>query len=301
MFKFLKQSLAISAGLFIVAADAGAQTSDGLVTAKNQFVEAGGVKFAYRKFGKESAVPVILLQHFTGTNDYWDPQFVDKIAQERTVIVFNYRGVGLSTGHVADSVDQITQDSLDFIQSLGYKKVDVLGFSLGGFVAQELAAAHPELVRKVVIAGASNKGGGDHLLKVLGEAFSQKDSPDPRVYLFFTESQKSKNAGSDFVKRSSQRAERDPESGKEIADAQAKAIITWANTPDPDNTLLKSIRQPVLILQGAHDKMFDSENSYKMTQAIPNAQLILYPDAAHGSIFQYAQSAATSVNAFLSE
>lgn len=301
MIKFIKYALSFIGGFFIVCGDVAAHPEDGLVTAKNQFVEANGVKFSYRKFGKESAVPLVFLQHFTGTNDYWDPQLIDRIAKERTVIVFDYRGVGLSTGQVADNVDQMTQDTYAFIKALGYQKVDVFGFSLGGIIAQELAAAHPELLRKVILAGTSNKGGGDHLIQVLTEAFAQKDIPDPRVYLFFTPSQKSQSAGIDFVKRSAQRAERDPESGKEIADAQAKAIITWANTPDAENKLLKSIKQPVLVMQGSHDKMFDTENSYKISQALPNAQLILYPDSAHGSIFQYAPSAAATVNSFLSE
>lgn len=301
MMRFFKTSLSFIAGFFIVSGDVAAQPQDSLITAKNEFVEAKGVKFSYRKFGKESAVPVIFLQHFTGTNDYWDPAFVDRIAKERTVIVFDYPGVGRSTGKVADNVDQMTQDTTAFIKALGYQRVDILGFSLGGFIAQELAAAHPELVRKVILAGTSNKGGGEHLLQVLGEAFAQKDIPDPRAYLFFTPSQKSQDAGLEFIKRSAQRADRDPESGKDIADAQAKAIITWANTPDAENSLLKSIQQPVLVMQGSHDKMFDTENSYKIFQALPNAQLVLYPDAAHGSIFQYAKSAATAVNNFLSE
>lgn len=301
MFKLLKIWLSFVVGFFIVSGDAAASSEDNLVTAKNQFIEGNGVKFSYRKFGKESAVPLVFLQHFTGTNDYWDPELVNSVAKKRTVIVVDYRGVGLSTGQVADNVDQMTQDTYAFIQALGYKKVDVLGFSLGGFIAQELAAAHPELLRKVILAGTSNKGGGDHLLQVLSEAFSQKDIPDPRVYLFFTSSKESQNAGLDFVKRSAQRAERDPDSGKEIADAQAKAIITWANTPDKENALLKSIKQPVLVIQGSNDKMFDTENSYKMFQALPNAQLVLYPDSAHGSIFQYAPSAATAINSFLDE
>jgi len=301
MFRFLKNSLTFMVGFFIVSGDAAAQPQDSLITAKNQAVEANGVKFSYRKFGKESTVPLVFLQHFTGTNDYWDPEFVDRVAKERTVILVDYPGVGRSTGKVADNVGQLTQDTAAFIKALGYKRVDVLGFSLGGFIAQELAAAHPDLVGKVILAGTSNKGGGDHLLQVLGEAFSKKDIPDPRVYLFFTPSQQSQSAGLEFVKRAAQRADRDPESGKEVADSQAKAIITWANTPDPENTLLKSINQPVLVIQGSHDKMFDTENSYKMSQALPNAQLVLYPDSAHGSIFQYAKSAATTVNRFLSE
>ena len=227
MHKLLK-SLLMATAVFTVVSPVAAAAVDKLETAPNKFVEANGVKFSYRQFGASNGTPLVFLQHFTGTNDYWDPLVVNQLAEGRPVIVFNNRGVGLSSGQVSDNVQAMTEDAAAFIQALGYKQVDVLGFSLGGFIAQELSTQYPNLVRKVVLAGTSTKGGGDHLLKVLGEAFSQKDSPDPRLYLFFTQSEASQSSGREFIQRAGVRKERDPESGKEIADAQAKALITWA-------------------------------------------------------------------------
>ena len=205
-----------------------------------------------------------------------------------------------TSGKTPDNVEQMTTDAYAFINALGYKKVDLLGFSLGGFIAQELAAAHPDLVGKVILAGTSNQGGGNNLLKVLGEAFSQKDSPDPRLYLFFTQSQESRAAGQEFLKRTGMRKDRDPESGKEIADAQAKALIVWTSTPDPENKILKSITQPVLIVTGSNDTMLATENSYTMFKQLKNAQLVLFPDSGHGSIFQYHGQFVDAANYFLS-
>lgn len=300
MNKLLK-SLLVATAVFSVIETGVASAEVKLETAPNKFVEANGVKFSYRQFGVSSGTPLVFLQHFTGTNDYWDPLVVNQLAKGRTVIVFNNRGIGLSSGQVPDNVQAMTDDAAAFIKALGYKKVDILGFSLGGFIAQELAVQQPDLVRKVILAGTSNKGGGDHLLKVLGEAFSQKDSPDPRLYLFFTRSEASQNSGREFIKRAGVRKERDPESGKAVADAQAKALITWANTPDPEHKLLKSIKQPVLVVQGSNDTMLDTANSVTMFNQIGNAQLVLLPDSGHGSIFQHHDAFVNVANQFLKQ
>ena len=297
----LLKSLLIATAAFSVFETGTAAAEATLETAPNKFIEANGVKFSYRQFGATTGTPLVFLQHFTGTNDYWDPLVVNGLAQNRPVIVFNNRGVGLTNGQVPDNVQAMADDAYAFIQALGYKQVDLLGFSLGGFIAQELAVQHPDLVRRVVLAGTSNKGGGDHLLQVLGEAFSQKDSPDPRLYLFFTQTQASQQRGKEFIARAGVRKERDPESGKEIADAQAKALITWANTPDPDFSFLKSIKQPVLIAQGSNDKMLATENSVTMFNHISSAQLMLFPDSAHGSIFQHHAAFVNAVDQFLKQ
>jgi len=270
----------------------------GLATTPNQTVEANGIKFSYRSFGKKTGTPIVFLQHFTGTMDYWDPAVVDGLAKTHQVIVFNNTGMGHSTGKVADSIDQMTKDADAFIDALGYKQVDLLGFSMGGFIAQELAAAHPDKIRKVVLVGTSNKGGGDHLLKVLGEAFAQNNG-DPRLYLFFTQTAQSQAAGKAFIARSSVRKDRDPEISKEDMNSHAKALITWANTPDSEFNLLKSIKQPVLVVQGSNDTMLDTANSIAMYQHLPNAQLVLYPDSAHGSLFQFHTDFVSKVSNFL--
>ena len=299
MSKYLK-SLLMMAVAFSVVETSTAAAQDKLETAPNKTVEANGIKFSYRSFGKTTGTPLILLQHFTGTMDYWDPAVVNGLAKERPVVVFNNTGVGKTSGTTPDNVEQMATDAVAFINALGLKKVDLLGYSLGGFIAQEVAAKNPELVRKVILAGTGVKGGGNNLMKVVGEAFSQKDSPDPRLYLFFTQTPESQQAGKEFIKRSSVRADRDPESGKPIMDAQGKALIVWTSTPD-DNALLKSISQPVLIVQGSNDTMLPTESSITMFKNIKNAELILYPDSNHGSIFQHHNEFVNQANFFLNK
>jgi pimeloyl-ACP methyl ester carboxylesterase len=275
--------------------------ADKLETAPTQYIETNGVKFSYRALGPKSGTPLVFLQHFTGTMDAWDPAIVNALAKTRPVVVFNNRGVGATNGVVADNVAQMTTDALAFIQALGYQKVDLLGFSLGGFVAQELAAQHPELINKVILAGTTHQGGGNHLMKVLGEAFSRANAPDPRDYLFFSQSEAGKKAAGEFLIRVYARTkERDPESGKEIADAHGKALIVWTSTPDPEYTTLKAIQQPVLVVTGSNDTMLDTAGSITLYKEIKNAQLVLYPDSNHGSIFQYHDSFVNTADYFLS-
>ena len=298
MSKYLK-SLLLVAFTFSIVESGTASAGVKLETAPTKFIEANGIKFSYRSLGTKAGTPLILLQHFTGTMDSWDPAVVNGLAKYRHVIVFNNTGVGSTSGNTPDNVEQMTADAYTFINVLGYKKVDLLGFSLGGFIAQELAANHPELVRKVILAGTSHQGGGNNLMKVLGEAFSQKDSPDPRLWLFFSQTVESQQAGLEFVKRANARSDRDPSSGKDIADAQAKALIVWTSTNDPENKILKSINQPVLVVTGSNDTMLDTKNSIEMFKLLKNAQLVLYPDSNHGSIFQYHDSFVNSANYFL--
>jgi len=299
MNKHLKLLLLLAETLSIVEPSA-ASALEKLETAPTKFVEASGIKFSYRQIGKSTGIPLILLQHFTGTMDNWDPLVVNELGKERPVIVFNNTGVGSTSGNVPDNVKQMSTDAQAFIDALGYKKVDLLGFSLGGYVAQEMAVQRPDLVRKVILAGTSNQGGGEHLMKVLGEAFSQKDSPDPRLYLFFTQSKESQEAGKLFIKRASSRTTgRDPASGENVSNPQAKALITWANTNDPENKILKSINQPVLIVNGSNDTMLGSDNSVTIFKQIKNAQLVMYPDSGHGSIFQYHEQFVNTANNFL--
>lgn len=272
-----------------------------LENAATQYIEANGIKFSYRALGPKSGTPLIFLQHFTGTMDSWDPAVVNALAKTRPVVVFNNRGVGATNGAAADNIGQMTDDAHTFIQALGYKQVDVLGFSMGGFIAQELAAQHPTLVRKVILAGTTHQGGGNNLMKVLGEAFSRANAPDPRDYLFFSQSEAGKKAAGDFLSRVYARTkDRDPESGKEIADAHGKALIVWTSTPDPDYKTLKAISQPVLVVTGNNDTMLPTEGSITLYKQLKNAQLVLYPDANHGSIFQYHDSFVNTADYFLS-
>lgn len=297
--KNLLHALVFAASAFVIQPSS-ATIPATLETAPTKFVEASGIRFAYRTLGTSSGTPLIMLQHFTGTMDYWDPALVNALASQRQVIVFDNAGVGGSGGRVSDSVEQMTTDAVAFVRALGFKKVDILGYSLGGMVAQDFAARFPELVGKVVLAHTVHRGGGNNLMKVLGEAKSQTIYPDPRMVLFFTNSKSGIEAGQAFLKRSSARQQdRDPESSPEVANAHAKAIIVWSTTPDDSNKTLNAITQPVLIATGSKDMMLPSPGSYEMFRILKNAKLVMYPDSNHGAIFQYHDQFASEVNSFL--
>ena len=220
--------------------------------------------------------------------DSWDPVVVNGLAETRPVIVFDNSGVGTSSGHTPDNVTQMAADAGQFIAALGLTQVDLLGYSLGGFIAQLLAANSPGLVRKVILVGTAPQGGEEHLLAVLKEAFSHKEAPDVRLPLFFTPSKMSQDAGRAFLKRAGVRtADRDPESGTAISDPQAKALIDWCASKDPENSILNGIGQPVLVVCGSDDTMLPDKNAYFMFKHLKSAQLILYPDSGHGALFQY--------------
>ena len=300
MNKYLKSLLLLAETLSIVEPSA-ASAIEKLETVPTKYIETNGVKFSYRTLGSKSGTPLVFLQHFTGTMDSWDPAVVNALAKNRPVIVFNNKGVGATNGAVADNIADMTKDACSFITALGHKKVDLLGFSMGGFVAQELAAQHPELVNKVILAGTTHQGGGNNLMKVLGEAFSRANAPDPRDYLFFSQTDAGKKAAGEFLSRVYARTkDRDPESGKAIADAHGKALIVFTSTPDPEFKTLKAINQPVLVVTGSNDTMLNTEGSITMYKQLKNAQLVLYPDSNHGSIFQHHDSFVNTANFFLS-
>jgi pimeloyl-ACP methyl ester carboxylesterase len=259
-----------------------------LENAPTEFIAASGINFAYRRLGTRAATPLILLQHFTGNMDSWDPAVVNHLAESRPVIVFDNAGVGRSSGKTPDNVAQMAMDAEHFIAALELAKVDLLGFSLGGFVAQVLAVKNPGLVRRMILVGTAPQGGEEHLLKVVEEAFSHKEAPDVRLPLFFTPSEASQAAGRAFIKRAGVRIkDRDPESGEEVRNPQAKALIDWCANKDPKNSILAAIGQPVLVVSGSDDTMLPDGNAYFMFKHLKNAQLVLYPDSGHGALFQY--------------
>lgn len=270
-----------------------------LVNATTDYIEAGGIRFAYRRLGPTTGIPLVLLQHFTGTMDAWDPAVVDALAADRPVIVFNNAGVGTSTGSTPDTVEQMAVDAETFINALGLREVDLLGFSLGGFLAQLMGPRGKVKVRKMILVGTAPRNSEEHLLQVVQQAFA-RNAPDVRLPLFFTPSKASQDAGAAFVARAAARhADRDPESGETVSTPQATAIISWCAASDPGRASLQAIKQPTLIIHGSDDTMFPSINAYEMFKGMNDATLIIYPDSGHGALFQYPNTFVTHVKTFL--
>jgi pimeloyl-ACP methyl ester carboxylesterase len=274
-------------------------------TAPTQFVEASGIRFAYRRFGNAAGVPLVFNQHFTGTMDHWDPAVTDGLAREREVILFNNAGVSSSSGQVPTSIEGMATNAIAFIGALGLAKVDVLGFSIGGFVAQEIAGQAPGLVRKLVLVGTGPRGGEGmasltpEAQQIFGASYQEPDHLWLAVH--FTRSEASQAAGRGFLKRFRLRKEnRDPEVNEQVAPAQLEALGKWGIQFDGAYDYLKSIDQPTLVMNGGDDVIIYSVNSFILQQHLPNAQLILYPDANHGSQYQYPELFVRHVSMFLS-
>jgi pimeloyl-ACP methyl ester carboxylesterase len=280
-------------------------TTDSLLTAPNRAVEAAnGVTYAFRRLGEPSiARPLVLLQHFRGNLDNWDPALVDALASMREVILFDNAGVGGSTGSTPRTVTAMAHDALRFLEALELEEVDLLGFSLGGFVAQELVLVRPRLVRRLVLAGTGPQGGED--MHGFGDdvyVSATRDEPgaDDLLALFFERSDTSVEAGWRFVERIFARGEdRDAATTLATRDAQLDAIHTWG-IPDPGKLdRLAGIRQPVLVANGDNDRVVPTRNSHLLADRLPDARLRIYPDAGHGFLFQYPHEFAADVQGFL--
>jgi pimeloyl-ACP methyl ester carboxylesterase len=273
-------------------------------TAPTQFVEANGIRFAYRRFGKSGGVPLVFNQHFTGTMDHWDPAVTDGLAKQREVILFNNAGVSSSSGAVPTTLEEMGANAVAFIKALRLMKVDVLGFSIGGFVAQEITLQASDLVSRLVLVGTGPRG-GQSMATLTPEAeqiFSATFDPPDEIWLavHFTQSEASQAAGRTFLKRFRRRTEnRDPEVNEKVAPAQIEAISKWGAPQEKPFEYLKSIRQPTLVMNGGNDVIIYSVNSFILQQHLPNAQLILYPDASHGSQYQYPELFVAHVSMFL--
>lgn len=264
-------------------------------------IAVGGVPFAYRELGPDSGVPVIFLHHLMAVLDDWDPRVIDGIAAQRRVIAFDNRGVGASGGSVPLTIEAMGSDAIAFIDALGFKQVDLLGFSLGGGVAQMIALQAPDLVRRMVIAGTGPRGGGgiDEINKIAVIAYLKAalTLSDPRNFLFFPRNPEGKRAAKDYFSRLKERTEnRDQPISLQARRAQLKAIKT-AGLSAPDD--LSVITQPVFIANGDHDLMVDSRHSADMARRLPNSQLTIYPDSGHGGVFQHHRTFVPAVLDFL--
>lgn len=260
-------------------------------TTPTRFVEANGIRSAYRRLGKESGTPLVCLQHFRGTLDNWDPAVVNGLATDRPVILFDNAGIARSGGQTPDTVAQMARHALAVIQALGLRQVDLLSFSLGGFVAQQVTLDRPDLIRRVILAGTGPQGGeGFAPFSPEVQAVAARDVPKPEdlLVLFFTPTETSQAAGRAFLGRLGARKEdREPPSTPQVRDAQLAAIQAWGTPHGERYARLREIKHPVLVVNGMHDAMIPTINAYILAQHLPNAQLILYPDAGHGSLFQY--------------
>lgn len=297
---------AVLAGILSPAAvsDVLALTAKGYVSTPNQYVTVDGVKLAYRSVGTNSGVPpLVLLQHFTGTMDDWDSSMIDALARQRQVIVLGNPGVGASGGPAPDSVAGMAHLAEHFVDALHLKSIDVLGFSIGGSVAQQMVTERPELVRKLILVGAGPQGGEGikNLQAVIADGVKRSSEMhvDPKVALFFTITENGVAEGKEFLKRVHNHVvDAEPEASQETIAAQAKALITWGMSPS-NFEALEAIKQPVLIVNGSNDLIIPTANSYVLYQHIRNSQLILYPDSGHGSLFQYHSLFVSEVNTFL--
>lgn len=273
-------------------------------TVPTQFVKGGDVTFAYRELGEHNeGVPVVLLTHLAAMLDNWDPRIVNGIAAKHHVVAFDNRGVGSSSGEPADSIEQMAKDAVLFIKAKGFKKVDLLGFSMGGMIAQEIALTEPDFVRKLITSGTGPAGGEgiDDIKSVTyGDMFrGYLTFQDPKQFLFFTRTPNGIRAGKEFLARIALRTEdRDEEISFSAFFAQLNAVKAWGRAKPRD---LSKIVHPSLVANGDDDRMVPTENTYDLARRIPNSELVIYPDAGHGSIFQFHAKFVPQVLEFLAQ
>lgn len=259
------------------------------------------MNYAYRELGKNNGgTPVVLLVHLAAVLDNWDPRIVDGIAAKHHVITFDNRGIGASSGSPANSMEQMADDAITFIKAMGFTQVDLLGFSMGGMIAQEMVLKEPQLVRKMILAG-TGPAGGEGISTVAGVANYDLirgllTSQDPKQYLFFTRTPNGIEAGKSFLARLQERSEnRDKEISVAAYVAQLQALSAWGQKKPAD---LSVIKQPVLVVNGDDDRMIPTLNSRDLARRLPNSTLVIYPDAGHGGIFQFHADFVPSALAF---
>lgn len=280
-------------------------TTDSNTTAPTQLLQGTHGTYAYRRIGGGIRRPLMCLQHFTGTLDNWDPAVTDPLASDREVILFDSAGVGRSSGKVPTTVAEMAMHALDFLDALCLISCDVLGFSLGGMVAQQMAQDRPSMVHRMILVGTAPRGGEDimHLEKPslarhLGDPSLQGYAVLQKI--FFAPTSSSQAAGGAFLERLAHRkADLDPPSGPQVAKAQMMAFREWEQSSGSRFADLKTIHQPTLVVNGTYDEMIPVSNSYRLSENLANAMLLVYPDAGHGSLFQYHESFTRHAAVFL--
>jgi len=279
-------------------------TTNTTTTAPTEFLRGPRETYAYRRIGGGIRRPLICLQHFTGTLDNWDRAVTDPLASEREVILFDNAGVGRSTGNAPTTVAEMTRHALDFLDALCVTSCDLLGFSLGGMVAQQIASERPSIVHKMILVATAPRGGEDVMHLDKPSLAAHLGDPTLKGYavlqkIFFAPTASSQAAGQAFIERLSERTEDlDRRSGPDVAAAQMTAFREWER-PVSSVGDLGRITQPTLVVNGVHDEMIPVRNSYRLCESLPNAVLLVYPDSGHGSLFQFHDSFTRQAAAFL--
>ena len=278
--------------------------SETYIHAPNKSIRtANGITYVYRELGEKIGIPIVFFTHLSANLDNWDPRIIDGIAKQHWVITFDNTGVGLSSGQVPGTIKEMAEDAIDFIKALGFKQIDILSFSMGGMIAQELLELEPTLIRKVILTGTGPRGGKgiENVTKISNQdlvraIFTLKDV---KTYLFFTRTSNGKKKAKEFLARFKKRKQnRDKMISLKGYLTQLKAINRWGKSTPAD---LSKIKQPILVVNGEADRMVPTENSYDLVQRLPNSKLVIYKDAGHGAIFQYHEEFTKEVLAFLNK
>jgi pimeloyl-ACP methyl ester carboxylesterase len=274
-------------------------------TAPTQFQDIGDVRLAFRRFGKEGAPPVVCLQHFAGTMNNFDPIHTNRLAQDRPVVLVDYRGVGRSGGQTPDSMSGLARDIIAFIRTLGAQQVDVFGFSIGGMVAQQVALDAPHLVRRLILVGtgpAEGEGIGQFTPEVV-EIVSRPGGTEVErsaLETFFLPTETSQAAGKAWLARIAERkSDREPPASAQVATAQLAALAKWGKVSGDRYASLKKLPHRTLVWNGRNDAMVPTVNSFILQQRLPDARLMLFPDSGHGSHFQFPEEFAEVAAEFL--
>ena len=269
-------------------------------TVPTQMLEADGIRYAYRRFGKAGKTPLLFLNYFNANLDAWDPALTNNLAQEHDLILFDNAGVGASEGETPSTIVEMAKDCFAFCRGLGLKEINIVGFSMGGMIAQQMCLDHPQFVKRLILLGTGPRGGEGLTFTEL----SPEEQADPVAFLlgaFFTTSEASLSAGKQYLKRIESRKEnRDQSVSRNSAEAQLAAIREWGTIPKTERfAYLKRISQPVLIIHGNRDVVVAPINALLLAQNLPNATLIVYPDSSHGTQSQHADLFLKHVSLFL--